>query len=164
MTIFTTGYAVNGMDAKGAIKTLVSLRPKRENWRPVLLNDDIPPKEWAGRLLEVKGLKEGVYLKCDYRFTDGFLCSVSKRVGAVLHIAYYENMGGYGCSYFVDGQKLLSRVTVSTGNTQDEHLTNEFNGIHTKEIIEKLFAVLTGEGLTVAVMEKQKKVYYIKTR
>lgn len=164
MKIFTTGYAVIGMKEEGAIATLVSLRPKDEKWQPETLTDDVHTKEWAGRLLEVKGFNNGVYLETEYAFTDGFLASLSQSTGAVLHLKYYESMDGFGCSYFVDGQKILERLTVATGNMKDEHMTDEFNGIHTKDVIEQLFTMLTGATLAEAeAMGKQEKVYYIKT-
>jgi len=164
MKISTSGFAVNGLKAGDAIATLVSLRPKDEKWQPETLTDDVHTKEWAGRLLEVKGFNDGVYLETEYAFTDGFLSSLSKSTGAVLHLNYYESMEGFGCSYFVDGQKVLERLTVATGNMKDEHLTDEFNGIHTKEIIGKLFNLLTGGTLAGAeAMEKQETVHYIKS-
>ncbi len=164
MAIFTCGYAVKGINEGDAIATLASLRPKGERWEPQTLTDDIPVKEWAGKLLEIKGFTDGVYLECDYQFSDSFLFKLSKRTGALLHLHYYESMVGFGCSYFVDGQKILNRATVATGNMTDEHLTNEFNGIHTKEIIERLFTMLTGSTLAeAAAIKKLETTHYIKT-
>jgi hypothetical protein len=163
MSIYTNGYAIAGVTA-GELAGLLE--------RTSLPGDHIflepftagrPYLEWMGREAEAKGLASGVYLDTEYKLGDTRLAALSLLTKGVLALGYYDNMGGYGCSYFLNGKKVLERVSVTGNNLTDTDALGEFTGHPTQLVIGQLFERLTGAVLREAATAKG-KMYEITTK
>lgn len=162
MNIYTQGYAIGGV-APIAIAELMQ-RTSLQGSRPICLTafiDGSPYTEWMGRDVEVKGFASGIYLDTEYTLEEAQLLQLSKESKGVLSLFYYQNMGSYGCSYYVGGKAILDRITIVDKDMKDIDGGREFTGHSTQQIIEKLFPLLTGETLGEAVAAKG-KMYLIK--
>jgi hypothetical protein len=154
MSIYTNGYALSGVTA-GQIAGLIERTAAADN--PVTLADFVvgrPYNEWMGRDLEVKGFEKGVFLETEYHLDEQQLMRLSQKTKGVLSLLYYQNMGGYGCGYYLNGKKVLERLTAVGRDMKDEDAGQEFTGLATKRIIEQLFFLLTGATLAGAVKTK----------
>jgi hypothetical protein len=154
MSIYTNGYAISGTTA-GQIAELIESTAAADE--PVVLTDFEEGRlynEWMGREAELKGFEKGIYLETEYKLRDAHLMQLSLRCKGVISLFWYGNMGGYGCSYYLDGKKILERLTVLGINMKDEDMGREFTGHATQQVIETLFQQLTGATLGEAVKTK----------
>jgi hypothetical protein len=154
MNIYTNGYAIAGVTA-GKVAGLIERIALAGN--AITLTDFVhgsPYNEWMGRDVEVKDFERGIYMDTEYKLEETQLAAISRLSNGVLSLFYYGNMSGYGCSYFLDGKKVLDRVTVLGNNLTDEDNGQEFTGHATPQLIERLFQLLTGAELRIAVQTK----------
>jgi hypothetical protein len=154
MSIYTNGYAISGTTAGQIVELIGSTAAADE---PVVLADFEEGRlynEWMGREAELKGFEKGIYLEAEYKLKEAQLMELSLPGKGVLSLFYFGNMGGYGCSYFLGGKKVLERLTVLGSNIKDGDTGKEFTGHATHRIIESLFERLTGATLAEAIKTK----------
>jgi hypothetical protein len=154
MNIFTSGYAIGDVTAEEVAHWItLSATPTA----PVVMTDFRPGrdyKEWIGRDVEIKGFAKGVYLDTEYELPEAQLRALSAFSKAVLALQYYENMSVYSGKYFLDGKRVLFRVTVAGGTLTNDDPGEAFTGDATPAIIGQLFMQLTGATLATAVETK----------
>jgi hypothetical protein len=154
MNLFTSGYAIGDVAVEEVAHWIThSAVPDA----PVAMIDFKPGrdyKQWIGRDAEVKGLAKGVYLDTEYELPEAQLRALSAFSKAVLAFQYYDNMSVYSCTYFLDGKKILYRVTVVGSTLASEDPGEAFTPYATPAIIEQLFTQLTGATLAAAVETK----------
>lgn len=163
MSIYTNGYAIAGVTVGEIAGLLERTSVPGDN---IFLEPFItgrPYFEWMGREAEAKGLTMGVYLETEYKLGDDRLAAMSLHTRGLLSLLYYQNMGSYGCGYFLNGKKLLERVSILDKNLTDNDALGEFTGHSTQSLIEGLFERLTGGGLYVAAGAKG-EMYEITTK
>jgi hypothetical protein len=148
MGIHMNGYAISGMS--GATLTKNGTGAIIEGYSLKAVADDADYGEWAKSMAIVKGFENGIFIETEYRIAEASLLALSVKTGATLYLCHYEAMGCYGCIYYVNGKKMLDRITLATGNVQDTVKGNEFEGHATAVLIAQLFARLTGSGLSEA--------------
>jgi hypothetical protein len=144
MNLFTSGYAIGDI-AVEEVAHWITLSAVPD--APVAMTDFKPGrdyKQWIGRDVEVKGCAKGVYLDTEYQLPEAQLRTLSGLGKAVLALQYYDNMSVYSCNYFLDGKKVLFRVTIIGSNLTNDDPGKAFTGYATPAIIEQLFTQLTG--------------------
>lgn len=152
------GYAISGIN--GASLTKNEANTTIDGYRLNAVKDNEAYGGWANSMAIVKDFEQGVFIETEYRIEETSLQALSVKAGAVLYLCYYEAMGCYGCIYYVQGKKLLDRITVATGDIQDTVKGNEFEGHATPALIAQLFATLTGSGLEAASMAEGTTCYF----
>lgn len=154
MAIFAHGYALPGVKTvEEANETFAQISGSSGMFALTEVTNGMTYRDWMNEAIETIRLPKGIYLKGGYVFPENFLSALSRKVGELLCLTYYENMAAYGCSYFLDGEKVLERITHAAGDVVDTDVHGKFKGQSTKDIIEGLFAQFTGIPLTVATKE-----------
>jgi hypothetical protein len=154
MSIYTNGYALAGVTVGEIVGLLERTSVPGDH---IFLEPFIsgrPYLEWMGREAEAKGFATGVYLETEYKLGDARLAALSLHTKGVLSLLYYQNMGGYGCSYYLGGKSVLERVSVLDKNLTDTDALGEFTGHTTQAVIEGLFERMTGTALLEAATAK----------
>jgi hypothetical protein len=162
MSIYTNGYAIGGISTAALAGIVAAIKVPDAGYTLADIIPDMPYKQWAGTAVEVKGFAGGIYLDGDFRFSEDYLTALSQQAAGVLYLCFYEDMNIYGCSYYLNGKKMLERVTVDSNNLTDGEAGNEFNGHPTATVIHQLFNRLTGGSLLEAV-ETKGQLYFFKT-
>ncbi len=144
MNLLTYGYAICGISKCELIEFLSQSAPGYQSIELAYLDTSLPYQQWMGHDVEIKECSLGIYLETEYKFKDTLLTAISAHTKGILSLFYAQNMNGYGCSYFLNGNKVLERLTVSGSNLKDEESGNEFSGHSTPQVIEQLFLRLTG--------------------
>jgi hypothetical protein len=144
MNILTYGYAIGGISAEEVKQLIKKAATANENIKFVFLDENLPYEQWMGHDVEIKNLIRGTYLETEFKLSDSILSELSKKTNGVLSLFYAQNMGGYGCSYFLNGQKLLERLTILEKNMKNEEKGNEFADHTTKQVIEQILVQLVG--------------------
>jgi hypothetical protein len=156
MNIYTNGYAFGGISEAQVAATLQQYANVDERIALADFDAGLGYKHWMGRDIEVKEYPEGVYLDTEYKLGEELLTAVSLHTKGVLEIFYAENMGSYGCSYYLHGKKILERLSILGSNLTDEDSGREFKDHATAQVIEHLFRQFTGAVFREAVKEKGK--------
>jgi hypothetical protein len=161
MSIHMNGYAISGLN--GAVLTGGGVKGIIQGYSLHAVTDDEKYGEWTKSMAIVKGFEKGIFIETEYRIEEASLQALSVKTGATLYLCHYEAMGCYGCIYYVDGKKMLDRITLATGNVQDTVKGNEFEGHATAVLIAQLFARLTGSELAEAQKTAGTTYYFEKT-
>jgi hypothetical protein len=163
MSIYTNGYALSGVTAGQVAGLIAGTAAAEEQITLADFETGRPYREWMEREAEAKGFERGIYLETDYKLQEAQLAAMSLQSKGVLSFFYYANMGGYGCAYYLNGKKVLERLTVLGNDMKDEDIGKEFTGHATERIIEGLFHLLTGATLGEAVKTKGRMYEFKKT-
>jgi hypothetical protein len=151
MSILTYGYAISGISAEEVKQLIIKAAPANESIKFIILDITLPYEQWMGHDVELKECSHAIYLETEHKFSDALLIGISLLTEGVLSLFYAQNMNAYGCSYFLNGNKVLERLTVSGSNMKDEEIRNEFSGHSTPQVIEQLFLRLTGSSIQEAL-------------
>ncbi len=148
MSIYINGYAISSINRASLTKS--------EDDTPIdgyslnAVKEDAAYGQWVNSMAIVKDFESGVFIETEYRIAETSLQALSVKTGAAMYLCYLEAMGCYGCIYYVQGKKVLDRITVATGDIQDGVKGNEFAGHATAALIAQLFTRLTGSTLAAA--------------
>lgn len=156
MNIYTNGYAIGGISADAVEETIQCNSDMEERIVFADFDAGLGYEHWMGRDVEIKGYGDGVYLETEYKLSDALLKALSLHTKGVLEIFVAENMGSYGCIYYLHGKKILDRLSVLENNLTDVDSGQEFKGHATVKVIEHLFKQLTGSVFREAIKEKGK--------
>jgi hypothetical protein len=158
MSIYINGYAISSIN--GASLTKNEAEAAFNGYILNAVKEDADYGQWVNSMAIVKDFEQGVFIETEYRVAEASLQALSVKAGAVLYLCYYEAMGCYGCIYYLQGKKVLDRITVATGDIQDGIKGNEFDGHPTVALIEQLFVRLTGSSLAAAAQAAGATFYF----
>jgi hypothetical protein len=148
MSIYINGYAISNINEASLTKSEDDTAIDGYSLNAV--KEDADYGQWVNSMAVVKDLAGGVFIETEYRIAEASLQALSIKTGAAMYLCYYESLGCYGCIYYLQGKKVLDRITVATGNIQDGIKGNEFEGHPTQGLIQQLFTRLTGSTLAAA--------------
>jgi hypothetical protein len=160
MKIYTNGYAIGGIGPERAIELMatIPLESGMVGLKP--LTDDLDFKEWMGKDAEVKGLNNGVFIETEYIVPDEFLMELSLHTKGVIQFCWYDNMSGYSCTFFSQGEMLLERLTHCSGTLKNIDITGEFLSKSPQDLIRELFSLLTGASIEVGIESEGESWYF----
>jgi hypothetical protein len=163
MSIYINGYAVGGIISAEFIALTAAIHNGTYRYSLCGVDPAMQYQQWAGAAVELKGFASGLFADTDYKLTETFLAGLSRQTAGVLYLCCYEGIKSFGCVYYLNGKKVLDRLTVDGNNITDTVKDNEFEGHSTAALIEQLFARLTGGTLQEAVNKKGALFYYEKS-
>jgi hypothetical protein len=161
MSIYINGYAISSI--KGTSLTKNEADTAINGYQLNAVKEDADYGQWVNSMAIIKDFEQGVFIETEYRIAEASLQALSIKTGAVLYLCYYESLGCYGCIYYLQGKKVLDRITVATGNIQDGIKGNEFDGHPTQGLIQQLFTRLTGSTLEQAEATTGATFYFVPT-